>query len=558
MHRLRRLGMAGYALIAVGALLVGGPPMNDALLHSPALEYLRSLTLPCVALLFVGVGLTLLAWWRLGRLAREPGGITVRQLVITVAAWVTPLALTCPIYSRDVYSYLAQGTMQTKGVSPYIQGPMFFTWLATDIPDIWRETPAPYGPVFVAVAGDVTLFTGESRWLFFYGMRTLALAGLGLMIWGIVRIARATGVDPGAALWLGAANPMVLTYLVADMHNDALMLGLMMAGLALALERRPAAGLVLVALAALVKAPAALAAVFIIPLWARQLPGPGRWARAGTAAALVTGITVVLATWVAETGYGWIFALHTPTRTHTWTSITTDLGHWTGLVAARFDLADPDVVLAAWRVAGLAAAAVVCVLLFIRHRVDDQVVGLGLGLASVLALGPVVHPWYLLWATVPLAAAARSPRIRQWVTLVTVVMTLVVLPGGVQPSVTVFAGVALGLGLVFGTAWAVRHIDRQAGLVSLVEAFRQQARPEVLRALIRRQAMALRALLPAREVAQSQQVAVDAQPGDHPGGNGRNDRTMPEGLPGMDIGDMYFDQGRGQHRTGIADGIGIV
>ena len=76
------------------------------------------------------------------------------------------------------------------------------------------------------------------------------------MVWSVPRIARATGVDPVAALWLGVLNPLVLIHLVADAHNDALMLGLMMAGLALALERRPAVGAVLVTLAALVKAPA--------------------------------------------------------------------------------------------------------------------------------------------------------------------------------------------------------------------------------------------------------------------------------------------------------------
>ena len=39
----------------------------------------------------------------------------------------------------------------------------------------------------------------------------------------------------------------------------------------------------------------------------------------------------------------------------------------------------------------------------LRGRIDP-VTGLGVGLGAVVLLGPVVHPWYLLWAAIPLAA----------------------------------------------------------------------------------------------------------------------------------------------------------
>ena len=48
--------------------------------------------------------------------------------------------------------------------------------------------------------------------------------------------------------------------------------------IALALERRPAAGAVLVALGALVKAPAGLALLYIMAIWAGQMTGRARWA----------------------------------------------------------------------------------------------------------------------------------------------------------------------------------------------------------------------------------------------------------------------------------------
>jgi hypothetical protein len=83
------------------------------------------------------------------------------------------------------------------------------------------------------------------------------------MVWAVPRLARAYGVNPSSALWLGVLNPLVVLHLAADAHNDAIMLGLMCAGLALAVERRPAAGAALITLAALVKAPAALGLVFL-------------------------------------------------------------------------------------------------------------------------------------------------------------------------------------------------------------------------------------------------------------------------------------------------------
>src|SRR5690606_40366405 len=57
---------------------------------------------------FIGVCMLLLAWWRLGRLVRQPDGITVRELLGTMAWWAAPMLVTSPIFSRDVYSYRSE------------------------------------------------------------------------------------------------------------------------------------------------------------------------------------------------------------------------------------------------------------------------------------------------------------------------------------------------------------------------------------------------------------------------------------------------------------------
>ena len=62
------------------------------------------------------------------------------------------------------------------------------------------------------------------------------LAGLALIVWALPRLAERCGLDPGLALWLGAANPLVLFHMVSGIHNEALMLGLMLAGTEFALR----------------------------------------------------------------------------------------------------------------------------------------------------------------------------------------------------------------------------------------------------------------------------------------------------------------------------------
>jgi alpha-1,6-mannosyltransferase len=499
----RRLGFAGTVAILVGGVVAGMPPMHDPLLQLPALKALRLFVTPSVMTVYVGLCLLMLAWWRLGKLVRSSDGPSLRDLLMTFALWASPLLITMPIFSRDVYSYLAQGWMTVLGVDAYHFGPQVFGGpLAVDIPLIWQTTPAPYGPVFLSLAADVTSVTGEHAWVGVIGMRLLALVGIGLMMFSVPRLARLAGVDPRYAIWLGVLNPLVLIHLVGDAHNDALMIGLMMAGLTLAIERRPAAGAVLVTLAALVKAPAGLALIFIVPLWAAQLSGRTRLPRAALAAGGIGVATVYAATTLAGTGYGWLGALDTPTKAHTWTSITTDLGYWTGLLAEHFGLASEAQTLAWWRLAGLAAAGAICLLMLHRHRTNPAM-GVGMGLAAVLAFGPVVHPWYLLWAIVPLAAAATSIKVRRLVIFFSLAMTALVLPGGVEPTISPVLGMAFGAALVFGVAWAASNLDGNDLSGSAATA---------LRRLLPRQLLS-------REVFQREPVAVHAQAADDPGGH---------------------------------------
>ena len=66
--------------------------------------------------------------------------------------------------------------------------------------------------------------------------RLVVLVGVGLIVWATPRLARRCGVAEVSALWLGATNPLLIMHLVAGIHNEALMLGLMLAGTEFALR----------------------------------------------------------------------------------------------------------------------------------------------------------------------------------------------------------------------------------------------------------------------------------------------------------------------------------
>lgn len=472
----RVLGLAGSAVTVVGGLLAGVRPLGDVAIDLPILHELRASVALSVAVVYVGLTMLLLAWWWAGALVRRPGGASCRTLATTAAWWAAPFAVTIPIFSGDVHSYLAQGAMTRAGLDAYRLGPAALGGpLTVNVPEIWQHTPAPYGPLFLDLAGGVTEATGGDVWAGILGMRLLALLGVGLLFWSVPRLARCCGVRPEAAMWLGVLNPLVLLHLIGDAHNEAVMLGLMCVGLVLALRHRPVIGVVLATLATLVKAPAALAIAFVVPIWARQLGGHRPRLRAGLWTGTIACLAAVLVTASTGMSFGWIPALGTPTHARTWMSITTDLGWAVG--TALHHLAGLEIEQArhaVWLV-GLAAAAGMCLVLWWRSERIGPVTGLGLCLAVIVIAGPVVHPWYLLWAIVPLAAAAAGTAIRRVVTAGSVALVLLVLPGGVQPGLPALAGAVAGTATVLAGAAFVRRRRRPVPPVAEPAGSRAQA-----------------------------------------------------------------------------------
>ena len=447
----RRFGTVGSLLMGVGALGAGTTPVLDnPVAGRPVLGLLIRMPTASLAVAYTGIFMVVLAWLWLGALA-APGRrrlLSRAQLGRTLVMWAVPLLLAPPMFSRDVYSYLAQSAQAALGLNPYTIGPADAFGvdhpLVRGIPTVWRNTPAPYGPLFLVMGRPITWIAGDDVVLGAILHRVLAVVGIVMIVWALPRLARRAGVCPVFALWLGAANPLVLFHLVSGAHNEALMIGLMLLGLELALRSATTGrsviapslvgGTALIGAAAMIKLPAALALGFL-GVWLARYQGGRLRDVLRTAGVLgaVTAVTVCAISLVSGLGFGWTGTLGVPSAIRSWMSAITDLGLLGGRIGMALGLGDhTTAVLTLTRVVGLVGAAAVSAAMLWRcfHGRIGPLAGLGVSLGAVVVLGPVVHPWYLLWAAIPLAAAATPTAFRISATIGSTFLAVVVAPTG--------------------------------------------------------------------------------------------------------------------------------
>ena len=402
-------GLIGSCLLAVGALGVGWLPSSSSLLDWSVVGALRTSTVGEVfsrVAVFTGVALLLQSWLVLGHDVLDGLERDERRLAKILAAWVAPLLLMPPLFSRDAYSYFAQGQLVQSGLDPYRTGVSALPgWFLTGADPLWAESPAPYGPAFLLLQGGVVALTGDHAFAGAVLFRLIALVGVVLLVLYVPRLAHAHGIEPAKALWLAVLNPLVLMHFVAGAHNDALMVGLMIAGLALAVERQPLAGVVLIALAGAVKPIALVVLPFAGLLWAGvRATWPQRiWAWARCAAVVL--IVFAALSLLVGVGLGWVTTLGTPGSVRTWLSPPTALGMLVGGLLEIVGLVgSTDGAVTLFRAIGMLAGATFGLYLVLRPEGRSPVRGAALGLLAIVVLGPVLQPWYLLWA-LPLLAA---------------------------------------------------------------------------------------------------------------------------------------------------------
>ncbi len=407
-------GTIGTILIGIGALGVGWLPLDTVLLDNPVVDALRSTPLGAMVskvAVVAGVVLLLQSWLLLGYDVMRGLDRDIKRLWVALAAWCAPLMLCPPLFSRDVYSYFAQGKLMVAGIDPYTRGSSSVPgWFNDGVDPMWAEAPAPYGQFWLLLAKGVAQFTGPHPYSGALAMRLLTVAGVVLLAWAVPKIAFHCGISPSKALWLGVLNPLVLMHFVSGAHNDALMVGLVVAGFAVTLERFPILGVVLVTLGGSVKPIGLVALPFIGLLWAGASPRwPKIWLR-WIYTGLISGFMLAVLAIYTKTGLGWIAALATPGEVRTWLSPPTAVGMALGGFFGAFGFEVTDTTVAIARLIGTAATVVILAWLCLRPWGRTPIRGAAIALFTLVALGPVVQPWYVLWS-LPLFAAAGLNRI---------------------------------------------------------------------------------------------------------------------------------------------------
>ncbi len=415
-------GALGYVLVLLGGLVVSVLPASSGVGELPLLGALRG-SMPGrmlgLAVVVVGLGLAVVAWLDLvryvGRGGRADERVRLDLVRSATVLWSAPLLLAPPMFSRDAWSYAAQGEMTRLGISPYVWTPSVLHGPIIEAVDPrWTDTLTPYGPVPL-VWGAAAAHLTQEPWPLAIAHRVLALVGVCLLAHAVPRLARWAGRDGALASALVLPSPLLLAHGVAGVHNDVVMVGLMALALVVTVERRSwVAGAVLGGVAAAVKLPAGFVCVGVALVSVSVLCGTARRLRRLAAVAAVAVGTLLMVGVLAGLGWGWVHALGVPGEVRTPLSVTTQLGRLLSFLARPLDPAASGADLVALaRAAGTVAALAVAGVVALRARTGVPAAGVravALVMLAVVVLSPVVHPWYLLWCVPLLATCHLGPR----------------------------------------------------------------------------------------------------------------------------------------------------
>ena len=329
-----KVGLIGSIIMVICSHTVGAIRARGGIMQAMGLDALTfgHLSGIFVILLWIGVLLLAASWVMVGGHILRHGAPLTRS---AIAAWIGPLVLAGPLMSRDLYSYLMQGTLARDGIDAYKHGaaanpgPLLF-----EVSADWRNTTTPYGPLHLGLGKAITTITGDNITAGTLAFKLLSIASVVIMAWAVWRLAPRCGVRSEVAVWLGVCNPLSLIHLVGGMHNENLMMALVLAGLVAAVELHPITGgflaVVLVAIGGSLKATAFIALPFVVwimvcriagqlpvarpgavakPLWRETMPRLLTLLWTGISSLVLTVVVVWAVTVLSGQTFGWISEL---------------------------------------------------------------------------------------------------------------------------------------------------------------------------------------------------------------------------------------------------------
>jgi hypothetical protein len=305
-----------------------------------------------------------------------------------IAVLVVGFALTPPLLSHDIYSYVDYARLGAlHGLDPYVHGPAAAPADPAFAHVTWPHTTSAYGPLFTLATYPLAWLPVSAAVWVLKGIAAASVLGLAAIC---ARLAPSRGIDPLRAATFVALNPLVLVHVVGGPHNDGLATLLTMLGVAAVLSAREASGGAALVASLAIKVSTAFAAPFALLGSARR----GRF----LGGALVALAAVIA---VAHLAFGWSWlnaiGLAGGNQSHTsHLSIPTTFARLTGIGK------DPA------RVTALTLyAALIAYLLIWTYRGNDWLRATAWASLGLLLATSWLLPWYLIW-TLPLAALSRD------------------------------------------------------------------------------------------------------------------------------------------------------
>ena len=427
----RRLGAwAGLVAVVVGALglaasaatsptlyapatRAGFPGWMSGPLHGLALGRLSSARFDVLVLVICAGYALVLAGART---------LSLRSILIAVALADVALMLGPVLLSQDVFGYISFARLGAlHGLDPYTHYSAFLPQDAVYRYLGWTTVNSPYGPLFTLGS---------------YALAPLGVAG---MLWTLKAIAAATafataalaaraadrlGRSPAAAAAFVGLNPVMLVYAVGGAHNDTLIVALLAAAVLLAVAARYGRAVATLAVAAGMKASAAL----VIPFLVLE---PRRWAERLRVLLWAAAALAVVAA-VAEIGFGshatgFVNALRGQQQMIATHSIPNEIARLLGLHGTHLyngSLALTSGLRTAFNVLFL---LVLAVCLALTARGAEWTAMAGWATLALIVSTAWLLPWYAIWL-LPFAAVTRDPKLRAAALALTVYAVLIRLP----------------------------------------------------------------------------------------------------------------------------------
>ena len=414
-----KLNIPGTWFFGVPAAPTYGPTNQAGLLLS-------------VVAVYGGLVMLIRVWVQLAKALRHRPQVPVKYLMWILAAWMIPMVIIAPMFSRDVFSYAAQGEMVSRHINPYLYGPFTLGSGAYVAPvdPLWGNTPAPYGPLFLILDGFFATTSAHHEFVTVILLRVLEVASVFSMAWCMPKLCKVLGRDHGEAFVLAILNPIIIITMVGGAHNDGFMVALMLAGLTAALYGHRVIGVILCALAAAVKAPGAIGIIYIAWDWLGGGVPYVKRLRPLAIAALISLAVMGTLTAISGLGLGWVKNLGTPGTVRSWAAPATSVGLAISWVCDHVGIAISQApILTTTRLIGMGIAVVVALHLLRNYERIGWLKAMGLTMLVFVVLSPVVQPWYLSWGIILLAPVAKG-KIRTTIIVLSALSPFLGLPGG--------------------------------------------------------------------------------------------------------------------------------